>query len=99
LSKRITAGIAPKLDQHASCELNTRNNPICARRGAAVDFLVRDEDMREVARWIRDNCQFDRMYLYGSQRPLHVSVGPELTGEIYELKDVNGKRLPYRAAL
>jgi hypothetical protein len=50
-----------------------------------VDFLVRDEDMREVMTWISANCPFNRMYLYGADRSLHVSVGPQNSGAIYEM--------------
>lgn len=85
LTRKITRGIAPELDQHASCEVKIGGQPICDRLGAAVDFLVRDEDMREVMTWISANCPFDRMYLYGADRPLHVSIGPQNSGAIYEM--------------
>ena len=42
--------IDPSRDQHAAHELNRRGNPVCPRFGAAVDFIVDDEDMLEVAR-------------------------------------------------
>ena len=56
--------------------MNTRGAPICPRLGAAVDFLVEYEDMYEVAKWITENCAYDRIYLYGKDRPIHVSHGP-----------------------
>ena len=77
LSRAIPARIAPKLDQHAACELNRRQLPICPRLGAAVDFIVEYESMLEVAQWIVKNCAFDRLYYYGDDRPIHVSAGPE----------------------
>ena len=52
LSREIARRIAPDLDQHAACETNTRGKMICGRGGAACDFVVEDEDMREVADWI-----------------------------------------------
>jgi len=73
LASKITGRIAPKLDQHAGHELNRLGKPICERLGAAVDFIVDDEDMAEVAQWIVDNTDFDRIYLYGRNKPLHVS--------------------------
>lgn len=82
LSKVIKKGIAPKLDQHASHELNRSGNLICPRLGAAVDFFIRDENMLEVAQWIIENTAFDRLYYYGNDRPLHVSVGPDNKKEI-----------------
>lgn len=77
LTKQISGRIAPRLDQHASHELNQLGNPVCRRLGAAVDFLVEDEDMLEVAKWITKNTPFDRLYFYGPARPIHVSFGPE----------------------
>jgi DNA phosphorothioation-associated putative methyltransferase len=73
LASKITERIAPKLDQHAGHELNRVGKPICERLGAAVDFIVDDEDMAEVAQWIVENTDFDRIYLYGRNKPLHVS--------------------------
>ena len=73
LSKNIRRRIAPKLDQHASHELNRLGNPICTRGGAAIDFIVEDEDMFEVSQWIAENLEFDRLYFYGKNRPIHVS--------------------------
>lgn len=81
LGKLIKKRVAPKLDQHASYELNTKKNPICPRLGAAVDFIVEDENMREVADWIAENTPFDHLYFYGNDRPIHVSYGPEQKGE------------------
>ncbi|MDP3165085.1 MAG: DNA phosphorothioation-associated putative methyltransferase [Hydrogenophaga sp.] len=73
LTRNIQRGIAPKLDQHAACERGPRGTFVCERGGAACDFVVEDEDMREVAEWIVANTPFDRLYFYGSNRPVHVS--------------------------
>jgi hypothetical protein len=48
--------------------------PICDRLGAAVDFIIDDEDMIDVAQWITENLPFDRMYLYGRNKPIHISL-------------------------
>lgn len=77
LAKLIRKGVAPKLDQHAAYEKNRRGRFICERPGAAVDFLVEDDNMLEVAEWINANTVFDRLYYYGPDRPIHVSYGPE----------------------
>jgi DNA phosphorothioation-associated putative methyltransferase len=82
LAKQVPGRTAPKLDQHASHELNTHKNLICARLGAAVDFLVTDESMLEVAQWVVNHTPFDRLYFYGDDRPLHVSYGPDSKREI-----------------
>lgn len=85
LGKHIKKRVAPKLDQHAAHELNSKNNLICPRLGAAVDFIVEDENMREVADWVAENTPFDRLYFYGDDRPMHVSYGPEQKGEYVDL--------------
>lgn len=95
LSKHISARVAPKLDQHASCEVNARGSLICDRGGAAVDFIVKDEDMREVAQWIIDHIPFDRLYFYGASRPLHVSYGPQASRLAYEMRpNAKGHKTP-----
>lgn len=95
LGKLIKIQVAPKLDQHAAHELNTQNHPICPRLGAAADFLVEDENMREVADWIAANTPFDRLYFYGENRPVHVSYGPERKGEYIDLVLTDkGRRVP-----
>ena len=87
----------PAIDQHASHERNSRGNYICDRLGAACDFLVEDEHMHEVAKWIHKNTLYDRIYYYGPQRPLHVSVGPtgrKVTFEMVRL--VGGRLVPHK---
>lgn len=99
LAKRIPGRIAPKLDQHAACELNRNKNPICPRLGAAADFLVEDEDMLEVAQWVVSNTPFDRLYFYGNDRPIHVSYGPSHDAEIIRMiPDRNGRLGPRRTS-
>lgn len=99
LTRHISGRIAPNLDQHASCELNSNRRPICARGGAAIDFLVEHENMLEVLKWIVENCDFDRMYYYGPARPIHVSYAPALAREVFELPISGGRRIPRRMNL
>lgn len=95
LGKLIKKRVAPKLDQHAAHELNTQKNHICPRLGAAVDFIVEDENMREVADWIAENTPFDRLYFYGDARPIHVSFGPEQKREYIDLVMTDsGRQVP-----
>lgn len=82
LTRQIRTRIAPSLDQHAACELNRLGKLVCSRKGAAVDFVVEDEDMLEVARWIVANLPFDRLYFYGPTRPLHLSYGPDVHRQV-----------------
>ena len=65
------------LDQHAGCELNRNGKPYCQRLGLAVDFRVAGVSSFDVAHWTVRNTGFDRLYFYGSERPIHVSVGPD----------------------
>ncbi len=95
LTKHIPARIAPELDQHAACEFGRSGKLICGRGGAACDFLVEDEDMREVANWIIANLSFDRLYFYGSARPIHVSFAPEPAGAAYTMqRGPSGRLIP-----
>jgi hypothetical protein len=93
LSRHIGAGVAPKLDQHASCETNGAGRYLCSRLGAACDFIVEDENMLEVADWMLKNLPVDRLYVYGPQTPLHVSYGPERLGKAYYMKVTTSGRL------
>ena len=95
LGKLIKKRVAPRLDQHAAHERNTRKNHICPRLGAAVDFIIDDENMREVADWIAENTPYDRLYFYGDNRPVHVSYGPEQKGEYIDLViSKSGRQVP-----
>ncbi|MVF23126.1 DNA phosphorothioation-associated putative methyltransferase [Methylocaldum sp. BRCS4] len=95
LAKHIKGRIAPKLDQHAAHERNRLDKPVCLRLGAAVDFIVEDEDMEEVARWIMANLPFDRLYYYGADRPIHVSYSESRLGEAWELRpQAEGRKVP-----
>ncbi len=94
LARHIKGRIAPKLDQHAASELNRKGEPVCPRLGAAVDFIVEDEDMEEVARWIIANLPYDRLYFYGKDRPVHVSYSEQPAREAWEMREVGGIRVP-----
>jgi DNA phosphorothioation-associated putative methyltransferase len=95
LGKLIKKRVAPKLDQHAAHELNSKNKLICLRLGAAVDFIVEDENMREVADWIAGNTPFDRLYFYGEDRPIHVSYRPEQKRDYVEILQTDtGRHVP-----
>jgi hypothetical protein len=95
LAKEIPGRIDPKRDQHAAHELNRRGNPVCERLGAAVDFIVDDESMLEVAQWIVGNTPFDRLYFYGDDAPLHVSHGPDQSRQVVLMSaGKSGKLIP-----
>jgi len=95
LKKLITKAIVPELDQHAAHEINRNGKHICKRLGAAVDFLVRGKEMLDVSKWVCSKTPYDRLYFYGSSRPIHVSYGPQNSRVAYELKlSHGGKRIP-----
>ena len=93
LARMIRGRIDPKLDQHAAHERNRLGNRVCKRLGAAVDFYVEDEDMREVARWVVRNTPFDRLYFYGSELPIHVSFGPDHSRQVVTMRPGPSGRL------
>lgn len=95
LAKNIPARIAPAIDQHAGHERKRGGTHVCSRLGAAIDFLVADEDMEGVANWIIANLPFDRLYFYGRDRPIHVSYGPEQSRVAYRMEVTKGgARMP-----
>jgi hypothetical protein len=69
VARAIPGRIDPKRDQHAACESNRRGRTVCERLGAAVDFIVDDENMLEVAQRAAANTPFDRLYFYGRSTP------------------------------
>ncbi len=95
LARKIPGRIDPKRDQHAAHELNRRGQAVCERLGAAVDFIVDDESMLEVAQWIVANTPFDRLYFYGDDKPIHVSFGPNHDRQIVRMVEhSSGTLLP-----
>jgi hypothetical protein len=75
LTRHIRGRIAPALDQHAASE-ERRERFICPRAGAAVDFRVPTISSAVVMDWIERSLPFDRLYFYGTDRPLHLSYHP-----------------------
>ena len=95
LARHIKKRVAHGLDQHAACEVKRNGQFICERLGAACDFIIDDEDMLEVARWIILNLPFDRLYYYGKGSPLHVSFGPNNSRVALQMvPNAAGVRLP-----
>ncbi|WP_175684566.1 DNA phosphorothioation-associated putative methyltransferase [Burkholderia anthina] len=93
--KRLGTGrIAANIDQHISHEVDRFGNLICSRGGAAVDFLIQDEDMYAVAEWITASLPFDRIYIYGEDRPIHVSYSLEPARQVIFVDRSDGKVRP-----
>ncbi|MGI9280001.1 MAG: hypothetical protein ACR2PX_10265 [Endozoicomonas sp.] len=97
IAKNSPPRIAPKLDQHAGYELNSKGERVCERGGQACDFLVPDIPSTDVARWLVQHCPFDRLYYYGARLPIHVSYSDCPSREVCWLKGPRfGRRQPYR---
>lgn len=79
IQKNSPKDTAPELDQHASLELNLKGNQICKRDGASCDFVLKgyEKRMQEVALFITSSLPYDRLYFYGKDKPIHISIGPE----------------------
>ena len=97
LTRFIRGRIAPHLVQHAGHELRQDGLPICRRLGLAVDLAVPGRTTSAVARRSHANLRFDRMYLYGDDKPLHVRWGPEFTRQVVQLAPgPTGRLIPRR---
>lgn len=100
LTCEIPGRIAPELDQHAGHELKRSGQPICCRGGQAVDFRVPGTSSAQVAVFIAETLPFDRIYFYGSELPLHVSIGPEAKRAIVLMAvGKSGRRFPRNVSL
>ncbi len=101
IQKNSSSGTAPYLDQHSASELNNANSLICNRHGLACDFLVKgyEKNMEEIMSFIVNNLDFDKVYYYGNNRPLHVSIGNNFEKhlQIMNVSD-KGRRIPGRKA-
>ena len=94
LTRKIQGRVAPRLDQHAGYERRPSGEFVCPRLGQAADFRVREVSSMVVARFIVERLPFDRLYIYDPDRPLHVSVGPQQAGAIFEMRTSGARRIP-----
>ncbi|MGF1478468.1 MAG: hypothetical protein ACFB4I_03120 [Cyanophyceae cyanobacterium] len=68
----------PSRDQHMAHEVKRTGQYYCPRQGAACDFLVVGLTSDRVVDWIlARKLPFDSLYFYGSDRPIHISYGPQ----------------------
>ena len=52
-------------------------------------------DSRVAAAWIVEHTAFDRLYFYGADRPIHVSVGPDQSRQIVHMRcGPSGRLIP-----
>ncbi|WP_423186393.1 hypothetical protein ACO1PK_14900 [Alishewanella sp. d11] len=95
------SGTAPSLDQHACAELNSKGSEICGRTGAACDFIVHgyEDQMHLVAQFICQQLNFDKLYFYGRNRPIHVSISEQPLKHLQIMQQSeNGRRYPGKKA-
>ncbi len=97
LTRHVPGRIDPSRDQHSGHELRRNGEPICARLGQAADFRVPGLCSGRLAAWIAAQLPFDRLYFYGTDRPVHVSVGPEEARAVISMMPgTSGRRVPQR---
>tara|TARA_B100001059_G_C17710043_1_gene514944 strand:- start:85 stop:630 length:546 start_codon:yes stop_codon:yes gene_type:complete len=97
LQKHIKRNVAPKLDQHAGSELNSRGNLICQREGFAVDFKIKNINSTIVSEFVIRKTNFDRLYFYGNTRPIHVSATSENPSKhIYIMRPTPQGKVPLK---
>ena len=95
LTRHVPGRIDPTRDQHAGHELKSNGRPVCPRLGQAIDFRIDRVCSGQIAAWIVGMLPFDRVYFYGSDRPLHVSVGPsEARAVVTMLPGPSDRRVP-----
>jgi len=94
LTRHIVGGIAPSLDQHAGAELGPRGSPVCSRGGQSCDLRVPGVDAVTLAHWVAAKLPFDRMYLYGLDRPVHLSWSKSPVGKVFAMCPGGRKTVP-----
>lgn len=77
--------IHPPSDQHAGHERNSRGNRICKHDGIAADLRIEGVSSEIVARFAMDALPYDAIYLYGPDRPFHLSCAPEPRGTVIRM--------------
>ncbi len=101
IQKNSPSGTCPALDQHSAFEKNQNDNPICARGGLACDFTVEgfEDKMHIVTRYIVGNLNFDKLYYYASDRPIHLSISAAAERHLQIMNlSKNGRRIPGKKA-
>lgn len=85
--------ICVKVDQHTAHERNAKGNYYCKNLGAACDFVIVGVDSAKVVSFLK-TLNFDSIYFYGKDRPIHVSYSPSPRRKVWEFTAQNMPR-PY----
>jgi len=80
--------VDPSRDQHMAHEVNRNGKSYCSRLGAACDFRIVGMESDRLVKWILEQrLPFDSLYYYGSDRPIHISYGPQQRQSIWAFTD------------
>ena len=71
-------------------EKDSQGRLLCPRGGAAVDFFSERFSADTIGAWLVKNLNFDRLYFYGGEKPIHVSYNINNLGKVVLLKKING---------
>lgn len=85
--------ICPEVDQHMAHERNSKGNYYCKHLGAACDFAIAGVDSRKVISYLK-TLNYDSIYYYGVNRPIHVSFSETPRRKIWEFTPQNTPK-PY----
>jgi hypothetical protein len=95
LTSHVPGRIHPPGDQHAGHEQDRAGKLVCSRLGLAADFGIAGVDSRDVALFVADHTDFDRLYFYEPDRPVHVSAGPDRSRQIVHMRrGPSGRLIP-----
>jgi len=94
--RKRNGGIYPPLDQHAGMEQKATGELICPRGGIAADFHCLPTSSLTVSKFIVDQLPFDRLYFYGEDRPVHVSVNEKPINQIVLMQKAQSRVVPRR---
>lgn len=76
--------VSPNLDQHMAHEKNRNGHYYCSRLGAACDFRIGTFPSDKLVEWVVvQQLPFDSLYFYGTERPIHISYGPQHKRDIW----------------
>lgn len=85
--------ICVKVDQHTAHERNAKGNYYCKHLGAAIDFKIVGVDSTKVISFLKI-LNFDSIYYYGKDRPIHVSYSASPRRKVWEFTAQNTPK-PY----
>jgi len=101
IQKQNPSGTCPLRDQHSSAEKNQLGNAICKRSGVACDFIVEgfENNMDMILIYIVSELNFDKIYFYGKDKPIHISTNSEPAKHLQVMAlSEKGRRIPGRRA-